>query len=105
MSVTVEQISAMSPAEIDQLFRQGEVGQIPEGQADGTAIFLPGSPVEPLVVRFVRGVAWQGKVVSAPRAELKNRISPLGVKAIAADVYTGQSWFDGADCIVLDYSK
>jgi len=27
------------------------------------------------------------------------------VHAIAADVYTGRSWFDGADCIVLDYSK
>ena len=43
--------------------------------------------------------------MSARTHDLKNKISPLGIQAIAADVYTGRSWFDGADCIVLDYSK
>jgi hypothetical protein len=105
MSITAQQISRMSPDEVDQLFRGGEVGQIPDGDARGTAIFWPGSPAEPIVERLVEGIAWQGKVVSARSRELRNKILPLGVRAIAADVYTGRSWYDGLDCIVLDYSK
>jgi hypothetical protein len=105
MPITPQTISQMSAAEVDQLFREGEVGQIPDGQADGTAIFWPGSPSEPIVERLVHKIAWQGKVVSAEARSLKNRILPLGVRAIAADVYKGSSWFDGEDCIVLDYSQ
>src|SRR5256885_1004466 len=105
MTLTAREISQMAPDDVDQLFRTGEVGQIPDGDAEGTAIFLPGNPVEPLVEWLVQNVAWQGKVVSASTHDLKNKILPLGVRAIAADVYTGSSWFDGNDCIVLDYSK
>jgi hypothetical protein len=105
MPITVEEISRMPAGEVDRLFRSGEVGQIPEGAADGTAIMFPGSPLEPWVERLVRSIAWQGKVVSAPHRELKNRILPLGMQAIAADVYPDRSWFDGNECIVLDYSK
>ncbi len=36
---------------------------------------------------------------------LRNLISPLGIPAIAADIYRAPSWFDGGPCIVLDYSK
>jgi hypothetical protein len=105
MSITAQTISQMSADEVDQLFRDGEVGQIPNGQADGTAIFWPGAATEPLVEKLVHKIAWQGKVVSAEERSLRNRISPIGVRAIAADVYRGRSWFDGEDCIVLDYSK
>jgi hypothetical protein len=95
----------MSSTEVDQLFRDGEVGAIPDGAADGTAIFWPGSSIEPLLERVVYNVAWKGKIVSARSQMLKNRILPTGVPAIAADVYKAPSWFDGLDCIVLDYSK
>jgi hypothetical protein len=105
MSITVEQISRMTPDQVDELFRRGEVGWIPDGKAEGTAIFRPGNPAEPLLERAVRAVAWQGKVVRAREGRLKNRILPLGTRAIEAEVYVGPSWFDGQDCIVLDYSK
>jgi hypothetical protein len=105
MHITAQTISQMSADEVDQLFREGEVGQIPNGQAEGTAIFWPGSLTEPLVERIVHSIAWQGKVVSAEERSLKNRILPVGLNAIAADVYKGRSWFDGRDCIVLDYSQ
>lgn len=105
MSITAQAISRMSADQVDQLFRGGEVGQIPDGEANGTAIFWPGSPAEPLVEKLVQGLAWQGKVVNARTRDLKNKILPLGIKAIEADVYTGKSWFDGSECIVLDYSK
>lgn len=105
MTITPHTISQLSADEVDELFRRGSIGQIPDGDADGTAIFFPGSPIAPLAHRLVRRVFWQGKVVSARSHELTNKILPLGVRAIEADVYTGRSWFDGADCIVLDYSK
>jgi hypothetical protein len=105
MPMSVREISQMSSTEVDQLFRGGEVGQIPDGDAKGTAIFWPGTAVEPIAEWLVENVAWQGKVVSAHTRDLKNKILPLGMRAIAADVYTGKSWFDGNDCIVLDYSK
>ena len=103
--ITVQEISRMSADEVDQLFRDGEVGQIPDGKADGVAIISPGSSTEPLLQRLVQGIAWQGKVVNSRKGTLKNRILPLGTRAIAADVYRGKSWFDGKECIVLDYSK
>jgi hypothetical protein len=105
MPITAQSISQLPRNEVDQLFRQGEVGQIPDGDAVGTAIMFPANPIEPLLERLVQSLAWSGKVVSARTRDLKNKISPLGIQAIAADVYTGHSWFDGADCIVLDYSK
>ena len=105
MPITADEISRMSPQEADRLFRGAEVGQIPEGKAEGTAIFWPGSPTERLTQHWVRRLAWQGKVLHGDSHDLKNRISPLGFEAIAADVYRGRSWFDGQDCIVLDYSQ
>jgi hypothetical protein len=105
MALTAQHISQLSSEQVDDLFRSGRVGQIPDGEADGTAIFWPGTLAEPFVEAFVEAVAWKGKVVNARGRQLKNRISPLGVPAIAADVYTDRSWFDGGDCIVLDYSK
>lgn len=105
MTLTAQHISQLSSDQVDALFRQGEVGQIPDGEADGLAIFWPGSPAEPLIEALVQSIAWQGKVVNARGRKLENRILPLGLRAISADVYTGRSWFDGADCIVLDYSK
>lgn len=105
MPITAQSIAELTRDEVDQLFRRGEVGQIPDGDAVGTAIFFPSNPLEPLIERVVQRIAWSGKVVSSRNHDLKNKITPLGIKAIAADVYTGRSWFDGADCIVLDYSK
>jgi hypothetical protein len=36
---------------------------------------------------------------------LRNKISPFGIAAIAARVYKGESFLDGEECIVLDYSR
>jgi hypothetical protein len=105
MTITAQRISKMSPSQVDGLFHTGEVGPIPEGDAEGTAIFRPGSPAEPFLRAIVRRIAWQGKVVSARDRSLKNKILPIGVRAIEADVYPASSWFDGRECIVLDYSR
>ena len=57
------------------------------------------------VAWIARTLAWKGKVFNPAKGDLKNKITPLGIKAVRAKVYKDASWFDGAETIVLDYSK
>jgi hypothetical protein len=91
--------------QLDDLFRNGTVGAIPNGEADGTAILSPGTKFTHEIASIVNIFAWQGKTFDAKHGTLTNRISSFGVNAIVAQVYVGSSLFDGKDCIVLDYSK
>ena len=95
--------------QLDAIFRQASVGRIPEGEGEGTAIVAPGTAISDDIARFVHIFQWKGKVFerdpnSQSHGWLKNRILLLGSKAIVADVSKGTSWFDGKECIVLDYS-
>jgi len=94
----------MSQADLDALFTQSAPGDIPDGEADGTAIVAPGTMFSPNIAKFVSLFAWQGKVFDAKKGVLKNRILPFGLNAIIAKVYKGTSWLDNKECIVLDYS-
>lgn len=91
--------------QLDELFRSSPAGDIPDGPANGTPIVRPGSALTGAIAEVIKLFAWQGKVFDAKHAVLENRISPLGVKAITATIYRGESLFDGKDCIVLDYSE
>lgn len=95
----------MSAADLDALFSRSPPGPIPTGQADGEAIIAPGTPYSPEIASLINHVFWQGKVFNPETGELKNRILPLGWKAVIAKVYTGESWFDHKPCIVIDYSE
>ena len=105
MSVDVAELTDLSQAELDELFSWGRVDRIPTGDAAGTAIVLPGTRVSAVLAKLIRFVAWQGKVFDADGRALANKVSPFRIKLIRADVYRGQSWFDGKECIVLDYSR
>jgi hypothetical protein len=105
MAVAVADLLGMSQPQLDALFREAPVGPTPNGRGDGTAIVAPGTPVEGIAARFARWLVWQGKVVDAPRGELRNRIGPFGMLAIKATVYKEPSWFDGREAIILDYSR
>ena len=94
----------LSKQELDDLFRNSPAGDIPNGEAEGTAIIAPGTELEETAAKFIHFFAWQGKVFDAAAGELRNKILPMGLKAITAKVYKDKSWFDGKDCIVLDYS-
>jgi hypothetical protein len=95
----------MSDEQLDDLFRKSPAGQIPEGEGEGTAIIKPGSDISDDIARFVHLFTWKGKVFDPASGTLKNKILPLGHKAIIAKVYKDKSWFDQKSCIVLDYSK
>ena len=105
MAYDVPQLLKMSQAELDALFTSSPAGEIPNGEAEGTAIISPGTTYSDEIAKFINLFAWQGKNFDAEKGVLKNRILPLGLNAILAKVYKGTSWLDNKECIVLDYSE
>jgi hypothetical protein len=104
MAYDVDRLLTMSQEQLDALFTASPAGEIPDGEAEGTAIVAPGTTYSPAIARFISNFAWQGKVFDAEKGVLRNKILPLGLNAIIAKVYKGESWLDGKECIVLDYS-
>jgi hypothetical protein len=105
MAVTIPDLLKLTADQLDDLFRASPAGPIPNGEGEGTAIIGPDTVLEGPAAKLVHLLAWQGKVFDAQKGELRNKILPVGIKAIVAKVYKDQSWFDGKECIVLDYSE
>jgi hypothetical protein len=105
MAYDVQTLLGMSQKELDDLFKASPAGDIPDGDAQGTAIIAPGTKYSPEIAQFVSSFAWQGKVFDAKAGLLRNKILPFGLNAIIAKVYKAPSWLDGKECIVLDYSQ
>ena len=105
MPVSVPEMLKMSQTQLDDLFTQSSAGDIPSGEAKGTAIVAPGTTYSEDIADFIKHFAWQGKVFDPAKGVLRNRILPMGLNAIIARVYKGPSWLDGKECIVLDYSE
>ncbi len=105
MAYTAQQLLSMSQKELDDLFSSSPAGDIPNGEAEGTAIVAGGTVFCAEIASLINIFAWQGKNFDAVHGTLTNRISVFGVDAIVAEVYKGSSWFDNKECIVLDYSK
>jgi hypothetical protein len=105
MAYDVPQLLAMSQKQLDDLFTMSSTGDIPNGEATGTAIIAPGTTYTLELATLINHFAWQGKNFDAAKGTLKNRILPFGLSAILAKVYKGPSWMDGKECIVLDYSE
>ncbi len=108
MHATVENWLGMSREQLDDVYKRAEPGRLPVGEMHGTAI-LAGSELSDTVATGARLLAWQGKVfdVTDPLADaglLTNRILPLGITLITAKVFRGESWLDGAQTIIIDYS-
>jgi hypothetical protein len=105
MAHDVPQLMKMTQAQLDELFTKSAPGEIPNGEAEGTAIIAAGSHFTPDIAAFINHFAWQGKIFDAKKGVLKNKILAFGLHAIIAKVYKGPSWLDGKECIVLDYSE
>jgi hypothetical protein len=105
MPVTVSEMLKMSQQQLDDLFTQSPVGEIPSGEGKGTAIIAPGTTYTQDIANFINHFAWQGKVFDPAKGVLRNKILPFGLNAIIAKVYKGPSWLDNKECIVLDYSE
>ena len=105
MAYTTAQLLAMSQKELDDLFSSSPAGDIPNGEAQGTAIIAPGTVLSAETASLINIFGWQGKTFDAEHGTLTNRILAFGLNAIVAQVYKGKSWFDNKECIVLDYSQ
>jgi len=105
MAYTATQLISMSQKELDDLFSQSPAGDIPNGEAQGTAIIAPGTRFSSEIAHVINVFGWQGKTFDAAHGTLTNRLLAFGLNAIVAQVYKDKSWFDGKECIVLDYSK
>jgi hypothetical protein len=89
---------------LDAVFRGAPAGPVPTGVLDGVAILFPGTPISRPLAALVRALAWQGKVIDPDGTALRNRITPLGIRAVVATVRTSGSLVDRRPCVVLDYS-
>ena len=69
MAVTVPEMLKMSQAQLDDLFTQSPVGEIPSGEAKGTAIIAPGTTYTHDIANFINHFAWQGKVFDPSKGD------------------------------------
>jgi hypothetical protein len=95
--------------QLDEIYMTAKAGNIPSGDTRGTAI-VAGSLLARWYARFARLFGWQGKVFdlfppSQQNGILINKISPFSLTFIVAKVYKDDSWMDGKETIVIDYSK
>jgi hypothetical protein len=100
--VSLAQLVRMSPAELEQLYRQGTAAAIPAGRVRGTALLTPGTWRTRPLARATR-LVWQGKIFQPESGTAVNRF--FGLPIVRASVYLGPSWLDGGEALVLDYSQ
>jgi hypothetical protein len=103
--VDERQLLAMTSAELDELFRHSPAGDVPRGDSRGTVLLFTGSRLGQVIARLAYPVGWQGKVVAPAGRQLVNKITPLRIPAIRAAISTDQSWVDGGECVLIDYSR
>jgi hypothetical protein len=103
--VSAHELPTLRGDELDRLFADASAGDIPVGVGRGQALMATGTFAARPLLAIVRLLAWHGKAFDDQSQQLRNLISPFGLKAITADVYIGDSRLDGRPCIVLDYSK
>jgi hypothetical protein len=95
----------MSQQQLDDMFSQAPTGPIPQSVVQGTAILFPGTVLSPVIRWFVHVFIWKGKAFENGGTELRNRLTPFGIKSIRAKVSYDTSWLDGKKAILIDYSK
>jgi hypothetical protein len=96
---------ALTNTELDDVFRRAPAGEIPNGNMRGTVLAWPGTVLARPLAVLIYLIAWQGKVVSRERHMLRNKITPLRLRLIAARLSHATSWVDGRECVLLDYSR
>lgn len=105
---TLDSWISMSRSELDEIYKHAKPGSIPQGSTRGTAI-LGGGAMPRIFSKAARALAWQGKVFDLFSPDFNsgvvvNKILPVGLHSIVAKTYRGQSWMDGKDTIIIDYS-
>ena len=58
MPLTAPEMLKMSQAQLDDLFTGSPTGEIPSGEATGTAIVAPGTTYTQDIASFINNFAW-----------------------------------------------
>ena len=105
MTVTTVDMTKMSQAELDDLYKSSPVGALPDGDSQGTTIIGPRSLFSKVLIPLIKLLIWQGKVFHRDQDYLLNKVSLFRMRTIKAQIYKGSSWIDDGEAIILDYSK
>ena len=105
MGINKADLMKMSQVELDNLYKKSLADVIPDGDSNGTAIVGAGSLLEQPLSSLIKLMFWHGKVFHRDQGFLLNKITPFSLKLIKAEIYKGDSWIDGKEAIILDYSK
>ncbi len=103
--VTLNQVAVLKNQVLSSLYERCTIPEVPDGDANGVAIFGNGTIIGELF-SLLANMVWRGKVFTRERpgyAALVNKI--LGLKFVHAEVFRGKSWSDGGDAIIIDYLK
>ena len=95
----------MSQAEIDELYVQGSVGDIPDGESQGIAIVAAGTIWVKILALLSKLFFWEGKVFYREQGYYLNLVPPFGIRAFKGEIYTENGWFCDGEAIILDYSR
>ncbi|NET33367.1 MAG: hypothetical protein F6K19_15325 [Cyanothece sp. SIO1E1] len=95
----------MSQAEIDQLYKQGSVDKIPDGDSKGIAIIFAGTIWAKILAFISKLFFWEGKFFYRDQKFFLNKIPPFGIRAFKGEIYTAEGRFCEGEAIILDYSK
>lgn len=97
--LTTSDLKRMNVEQLDQVFAEGRVDGLPVGAFHGTVLLQTNARLPRLRARL-ESVIWKGKVFEAD-GQFTNQWA--GFRAVPSHVELGQSWYDGAPCLVLEY--
>ncbi len=91
MTYTSAQLLAMSQQQLDDIFGSSPAGDVPSGEAQGTAIIASGTVFSSEIAEVISLFGWKGKTFDAVHGTLRNRLlafestpsSPRSTKAPA----------------------
>lgn len=92
--LTLDCLAQMSHDELEALYCAAPLAPVLDGYFAGRAMKLP----------RVTGMMWKGKLFCAADGTIVNRWC-LGITAIQARVYPGESWLDGKPALIMDYRE
>jgi hypothetical protein len=99
--VTLECLRSMDRCALDELFRSGKAVAPPVGYSRGHVLVFSDCFYRcPKLSAALSGSFWKGKHFNCD-GTIVNQFA--GVKMIGSCIATEKSWFDGADCIAIDY--
>lgn len=95
----------MSQAELDELYKNSPVGEIPDGDSKGIAIIAAGSIFTKAIAFITKLFIWQGKVFHRDQSFFLNKATLFRIRIFKGEIYGGNSWFCDGKATILDYSK